>query len=77
MSDSPTGRPVSVTSNTHSAFPFQKSWRVANCLPGGGKKTTCDIAVAVDKGAKIVAWVIFLGYASIPVAVLCGFGQGG
>jgi len=33
-------------------------------------------AAAVDKGAKVVAWVIFLGYASIPAAVLCGFGKG-
>jgi succinate dehydrogenase cytochrome b subunit len=30
----------------------------------------------IDRVAPIVAWVIFLGYVSIPVAVLCGFGKG-
>jgi succinate dehydrogenase / fumarate reductase cytochrome b subunit len=34
-------------------------------------------AAAIDKFTKIVAWVIFLGYVSIPVAVLCGFGKEG
>ncbi|MCU0783065.1 MAG: succinate dehydrogenase cytochrome b subunit [Verrucomicrobia bacterium] len=34
-------------------------------------------ATAVDTSAKIIAWVIFLGYVSIPVAVLCGFGKEG
>jgi succinate dehydrogenase / fumarate reductase cytochrome b subunit len=34
-------------------------------------------AAAIDKFAKIVAWVIFLGYASIPIAVLCGLGKEG
>jgi succinate dehydrogenase / fumarate reductase, cytochrome b subunit len=34
-------------------------------------------AVAIDRFSKIVAWVIFLGYVSIPIAVLCGFGKEG
>ena len=29
----------------------------------------------IDRFAKITAWVIFLGYSSIPVAVLLGFGK--
>jgi len=32
-------------------------------------------AAAIDNFAKIVAWMIFLGYVSIPIAVLCGFGK--
>ena len=30
----------------------------------------------IDKAAKFVALAIFLGYASIPIAVLCGLGKG-
>jgi len=30
----------------------------------------------IDKAAKLVALAIFLGYASIPIAVLCGLGKG-
>jgi len=29
----------------------------------------------LDKAARVVAVLIFLGYASIPVAILCGFGK--
>ncbi|HOX59340.1 MAG TPA: succinate dehydrogenase cytochrome b subunit [Candidatus Paceibacterota bacterium] len=28
-----------------------------------------------DRAARVVAWLIFLGYSSIPIAVLCGFGK--
>jgi succinate dehydrogenase / fumarate reductase, cytochrome b subunit len=34
-------------------------------------------AAAIDNFAKIIAWVIFLGYVSIPIAVLCGLGKEG
>lgn len=34
-------------------------------------------AATIDNFARIVAWVIFLGYVSIPIAVLCGFGKEG
>jgi succinate dehydrogenase / fumarate reductase cytochrome b subunit len=29
----------------------------------------------LDKAAQVVAWLIFLGYISIPIAILCGFGK--
>lgn len=29
----------------------------------------------LEKGAKVVAWLIFLGYISIPVAILFGYGK--
>lgn len=29
----------------------------------------------LDKGARIVAWLIFLGYISIPIAILLGYGK--
>lgn len=29
----------------------------------------------LDKGARIIAWLIFLGYISIPVAILLGYGK--
>jgi succinate dehydrogenase cytochrome b subunit len=29
----------------------------------------------LDRAAHVVAWLIFLGYTSIPVAVLCGYGK--
>jgi succinate dehydrogenase / fumarate reductase cytochrome b subunit len=29
----------------------------------------------LDKGAKIIAWLIFLGYISIPIAILLGYGK--
>ena len=29
----------------------------------------------IDRFAKTVAWVIFLGYISIPIAVLLGYGK--
>ena len=28
----------------------------------------------LDKAARVVAWLIFLGYSSIPIAILCGYG---
>jgi succinate dehydrogenase / fumarate reductase cytochrome b subunit len=30
---------------------------------------------AIDRMAQIVAWVIFIGYVSIPIAVLLGYGK--
>jgi succinate dehydrogenase / fumarate reductase cytochrome b subunit len=29
----------------------------------------------LDKAAVVIAWLIFLGYTSIPVAILCGYGK--
>jgi hypothetical protein len=29
----------------------------------------------LDKAARLVALLIFLGYVSIPIAILCGFGK--
>jgi succinate dehydrogenase / fumarate reductase cytochrome b subunit len=29
----------------------------------------------IDRAARIVGWLIFLGFSSIPIAVLCGFGR--
>jgi succinate dehydrogenase / fumarate reductase cytochrome b subunit len=29
----------------------------------------------LDKAAQVVAWLILLGYVSIPIAILCGFGK--
>jgi succinate dehydrogenase / fumarate reductase, cytochrome b subunit len=29
----------------------------------------------IDRAARIVGWVIFLAFSSIPIAVLCGFGR--
>jgi succinate dehydrogenase / fumarate reductase, cytochrome b subunit len=29
----------------------------------------------LDKGARVVAWLIFLGYISIPISVLLGYGK--
>jgi succinate dehydrogenase / fumarate reductase cytochrome b subunit len=29
----------------------------------------------LDRGARVIAWLIFLGYTSIPVAILLGFGR--
>ena len=29
----------------------------------------------LDKAAQVVAWLIFLGYVSIPIAILCGYGK--
>jgi succinate dehydrogenase / fumarate reductase, cytochrome b subunit len=29
----------------------------------------------LDKAAQVVAWLIFLAYSSIPVAILCGYGK--
>ena len=50
MSDSPPGSPVSGTSNTHSAAPFQKASRSAKALPGGGGKAIGGSGVAVGGG---------------------------
>ena len=30
----------------------------------------------IDKAARVIAWAIFLGYISIPIAVLVGYGKG-
>src|SRR5579871_4790764 len=30
----------------------------------------------LDKAAVVIAWLIFLGYISIPIAILCGYGKG-
>lgn len=30
----------------------------------------------IDKAAVVIAWLIFLGYISIPIAILCGYGKG-
>jgi succinate dehydrogenase / fumarate reductase, cytochrome b subunit len=32
-------------------------------------------APLIDRAAQIIAWVLFLGYATIPIAVLMGFGK--
>ena len=29
----------------------------------------------LDKAARIIAWLIFLGYISIPIAIFCGYGK--
>jgi succinate dehydrogenase / fumarate reductase, cytochrome b subunit len=29
----------------------------------------------IDKFAKVTAWLIFLGYGSVPIAVMAGFGR--
>ncbi len=29
----------------------------------------------LDKAAQVVAWLIFIGYTSIPLAILCGYGK--
>jgi succinate dehydrogenase / fumarate reductase cytochrome b subunit len=29
----------------------------------------------LDKGARVVAALIFIGYVSIPIAILCGYGR--
>ncbi|MGN6555195.1 MAG: succinate dehydrogenase cytochrome b subunit [Verrucomicrobiota bacterium] len=29
----------------------------------------------LDKGARVISWLIFLGYISIPIAILLGFGK--
>jgi len=34
-------------------------------------------APVIDKSARVIAWAIFLGYVSIPIAILLGFGKGG
>ncbi len=30
----------------------------------------------LDKASRAIAWLIFLGYIAIPVAILCGYGKG-
>jgi len=35
-----------------------------------------NYAPILNKGAKIIAWLIFLGYISIPISVMCGYGKG-
>ncbi len=30
----------------------------------------------LDKAARVIAWLIFVGYISIPIAILCGYGKG-
>jgi hypothetical protein len=29
----------------------------------------------LDKSSRVIAWLIFLGYISIPIAILLGFGK--
>ena len=30
----------------------------------------------LDKASRVIAWLIFLGYISIPIAIFCGYGKG-
>jgi len=39
----------------------------------GWKNDVCG--ASLDRFAKVAAWLIFLGYVSIPIAVLLGYGK--
>lgn len=37
---------------------------------------TAAYGPCLDRSARVIAWLLFLGYASIPVAILLGYGKG-